>query len=153
MVWPKRKPGALPHREMPDDAKVLYEEARSIASDSPRGAVGLLRVAVDVLLREVITDAGNKSLNDVVGMAVSQGLNPQVQQALDSLRVIGNDAVHPKQLVLQEENAPEIFTTLCILLNLVVEQLVSAPRMAAEMFASLPESNRAAIEKRDGSNS
>ena len=89
-------------------------------------------------------------MNDVVAQAVKNGLTPQAQQALDSLRVIGNDAVHPEQLVMNEENAELIFTSLCRLLNLVVEQLVTTPRQVREMYAGLPAKNLTAIAKRDG---
>lgn len=149
MVWPRVKlPGVPPSPEMPEAPKALYEEARAIAQDSPRAAVGLLRVATELLIRGVVPDAKG-SLNDVVAQAVKNGLTPMAQQALDALRVVGNDAVHPNQLVLDEANAGEIYRSLCRLLNLVVDQLVTAPRLAQEMFDALPESKRSEIERRD----
>jgi hypothetical protein len=134
MVWPRAKPGVPPSPEMPDAPKALYDEARAIAQDSPRAAVALLRVATEILITEVVPDAkGSKgSLNDVVAQAVKNGLTAMAQQTLDALRVIGNDAVHPKQLVLDEANTREIYGSLCRLLNLVVDQLVTAPRLAQD---------------------
>jgi hypothetical protein len=150
MLWPVRLGGIPAHPEMPADVLRLYDEARQVAAVSPRAAVTLLRVAVDILLRHVVPDAGGKTLTDVVGLAVKQGLNPAVRAALDSLRVIGNDAVHPERLVLDEQDPSVKVTTLCKLLNLVVEQLISVPRLAAEMFESLPDGVRKSIERRDG---
>lgn len=151
MVWPLVRLGPQPHAEMQDDPRKLYEEARSIAQNSPRAAVALLRVAVDVLLRQLFPDAKTgDTLDTLVGRAVALGLAPQVQRSLDALRVIGNDAVHPQQLVLDDANATKTFEALCLALNIVVEQMLSVPRQSAELFASLPESKRQQIEKRDG---
>lgn len=150
MVWPPRRPGIPPHREMPAATKQLYEEARDVANASPRAAVALLRVAADVLLREVLPHAGDKPFNALIGDAVKAGLSPVVQIALDVLRAHGNDAVHPVQLVVDEADAPEKVTALCRQLNLVVEQLVAVPRQQREAFDALPESVRAQIAKRDG---
>lgn len=148
LLWPRPTPGVPPSPEMPEAPKALYEEARAIAADSPRAAVALLRVATEVLLREVVPGASG-DLNAVVAQAVKNGLTPMAQQAMDALRIIGNDAVHDVQIVLDEANTASIYNSLCRLLNLVVEQLVTAPRQAEEMYNALPESKRAAIERRD----
>lgn len=150
LIWPRQRGGIPPHREMPQDARQLYEEARDVAHLSPRAGVALLRVALDVLLREVVKDADGRSLNDVIKLAVAQGLTPAVWAAMDALRVIGNDAVHPKQLVLGEEDADAKITALCRLLNLVVEQMISAPRLAQEVFDTLPPSAKDGIARRSG---
>jgi hypothetical protein len=73
-----------------------------------------------------------------------------VRVALDVLRVHGNDAVHPAQLILDEADASAKVTALCQQLNLVVEQMVALPRQQREAFAQLPESIREQIRKRDG---
>jgi hypothetical protein len=150
MLWPVHLTGVPPHPEMPPDTLVLYNEAREVAMASPRAAVALLRVAIDVLLREVIPGAGDKPLNAVIGLAVKGGLSPAVRVALDVLRAHGNDAAHPVQLILDEEDATAKVTGLCQQLNLAVEQLVALPRQQREAFAALPESVRKQIEQRDG---
>lgn len=151
LLWPQATGGVPAHTEMPEASRVLYDEARAVARLSPRAALALLRVAVDVLLREVVPGAGSKRLNDIVGLAVKQGLTPAARVALDALRVIGNDAVHPEQIVLDEEDPAAKVTALCRLLNLVVEQLVAQPRMASEMLDALPDGVKRGIEQRDGS--
>lgn len=150
LLSPRTQGGVLPHPEMPENSRTLYEEARAAASVSPRAAVALLRVAADVLLREVVPGAGSQGLSDVIGLAVKQGLSPHVQVALDALRVHGNDAVHPAQLIIDEPDAPGLVTGLCQQLNLVVEQLISVPRQMQQAFEALPEGVRKQIEKRDG---
>jgi hypothetical protein len=149
IVYPAVRIAVPPHPEMPTAPLELYQEAQDVATRSPRAAAALLRVAVDVLLREVVPGAGRKSLNDVIGMAVANGLTPAVQQALDVLRVVGNDAVHPESIVLDEQDPEAKVVSLSKLMNLVVEQLVATPRLAGEMLETLPETAREAIARRD----
>lgn len=148
MLFPAQVMGLRPHPEMSLPAREVYEEARAIAAASPRAAAGLLRVAVEVLLRGIIPNSQGRPLNDVIGAAMKTGLPPQVGQALDVLRVNGNDALHGT-IDMAETDAASKVMALCSLMNLVVEHLVAAPRMTAEMFAQLPEGVREAIEKRD----
>jgi hypothetical protein len=149
MVYPPARLGVPPHPEMPARPLELYLEAQDVAARSPRAAAALLRVAVDVLLREVVEGAGRKSLNDVIGMAVAAGLTPAVQQALDVLRVIGNDALHPEAIVLDEQDPDAKVASLSKLMNVVVEQMVASPRLAREMLDTLPSGAREGIARRD----
>ena len=47
MIYPKKLTAPLPHEDMPDSAKELYEEARNVSDDSPRAAAALLRVSLE----------------------------------------------------------------------------------------------------------
>lgn len=60
----------------------------------------------------------------------------QVQQALDALRVIGNEAVHPGELDLRDD--VDTASGLFELINVVVEDRITRPKRVAEMFAKLP---------------
>ncbi len=152
MIWPRVGVGVKPHEQMPAAVLELYREGQAVSAESPRAAAALLRVAVDVLLREVVPDSKGKTLNQVIRKAVEGGLNPSARAALDVLRVTGNDAVHPEQQILLDEQDPLAKVhSLCKLLNLVVEQLIATPRMAREMLDALPPEVLASIEKRDGS--
>ena len=76
------------------------------------------------------------------------GLPVKVQQALDTVRVVGNNAVHPGQLDLRDDIATA--TSLFGLVNLIAEVLISQPKHVEEMYRSLlPESQRDAIDRRD----
>ena len=144
MLYPTDAPGPGPHPDMPATVAADYEEARSIVARSPRGAIALLRLAAETLLRELGGDTGR--LNDLIGSMVAEGLSVQVQQALDALRVTGNNAVHPGQIVTDD---PAVATSLFGLLNLVVEQQITQPRSVQAVFDALPEAAREAIARRD----
>jgi hypothetical protein len=139
--------GSRPHVEMPEDVKGDYEEARRIIGQSPRGACALLRLAV----QKLCVDLGEKgdNINADIKSLVEKGLPAEVQVALDSLRVIGNEAVHPGELDLTDDI--ETATGLFNLLNFVVQDRIAAPKERQAMFAKLPQKAVAAINRRDRS--
>jgi len=77
-----------------------------------------------------------RDLNDRIGKLVAAGLPVPVQQAMDTLRVIGSQAVHPAVLDLRDgtETAAGLFD----LLNVVVADRITRPKQIAEMYAKLP---------------
>jgi hypothetical protein len=138
--------GPRPHLDMPEQVKVDYEEARRIVGQSPRGACALLRLGVQKLCEELGGDG--KNINDDIKSLVEKGLPEEVQKALDSLRVIGNNAVHPGEMDLTDDT--ETASALFNLLNFVVEEMISKPQRRRGIFESLPVSVRQAIQIRDG---
>jgi hypothetical protein len=145
-VDPVIRGGPRPHIDMPEDVKGDYEEARRIVGQSPRGACGLLRLG----LQKLCVDLGEKgeNINDDIKSLVQKGLPEEVQQAMDSLRVIGNNAVHPGEMDLKDD--AETATALFNLLNFVVEEMIAKPKRRRGIFDKLPVSVREAIKKRDG---
>ena len=99
--FPGIKSGVLPNRDLPDDILRDFEEAREIANSSPRGAAALLRLCVQKLCTH-LAEKG-KNINDDIASLVRKGLNPKIQQSLDIVRVIGNEAVHPGELDLKDD--------------------------------------------------
>lgn len=138
--------GPRPHVEMPEDAKADYEEARQIIGLSPRGACALLRLCVQKLCVD-LGEPGDNINNDIASL-VKKGLPEEVQQAMDSLRVIGNNAVHPGELDLRDDT--ETASALFNLLNFVVEEMIAQPKRRRSIFAKLPVKAREAIQRRDG---
>jgi hypothetical protein len=137
--------GPRPHVQTPENVRGDYEEARAIVMQSPRGACALLRLAAQKLADDLIE--GNGDLNSKIATLVSQGLSVDVAQALDALRVVGNNAVHPREMVLDDDIATA--TALFECLNLIVEDRVARPRRVAELFDKLPQGARDAITQRD----
>lgn len=135
----------LPNKDMPDEIKADYEEARQILEDSPRGAVALLRLAVQKLMPHL--GGKGKNINDDIAKLVEKGLSKTIQKALDALRVIGNEAVHPGQMDIKDDT--DTASKLFRMMNIIVQTQISDQKEIADIYESLPESKREAIEKRD----
>lgn len=148
MVFPKALTSPLPNLDLPDDIKADYEEARAILSGSPRGAVALLRLSIQKLCRHL--GEPGKNINDDIASLVKKGLSPKVQQALDIVRVVGNNAVHPGQIDLKDNK--DVANSLFGLINLIVDVMITQPKHVEELYQTVvPEPQREAIKKRDGS--
>jgi hypothetical protein len=78
---------------------------------------------------------------------VRKGLETEIQQALDIVRVTGNNAVHPGQIELKDNKA--IAMTLFELVNLIVERHIATPNRIKSMFEKLPPRALRSIEERD----
>jgi hypothetical protein len=79
---------------------------------------------------------------------VKKGLAVEVQEALDTLRVIGNNAVHPGELDLKDDRATA--EGLMHLLNYVVDAMITQPKRRKALFGMVPSGAKEAIVKRDG---
>jgi hypothetical protein len=146
LIYPGGSGAPLPNPDMPVDVRYDYEEARNVVNGSPRAAAALLRLALEKLVAHL--GAEGRDLNDRIGHLVSQGLRPSVQQALDALRVIGNNAVHPGEIALKDDHATA--TALFRLLNVVVDEMITKPNEVEDIFDIIPDSQKEAIQKRDG---
>ncbi|MED0800177.1 DUF4145 domain-containing protein [Bacillus safensis] len=145
LVYPKNPTVKPPNSDMPEEVKKLYNEAREISVLSPRASAALLRLALEKLLP--LLGAQGKRINDMIGDLVKKGLSPKIQQALDSLRVIGNEAVHPGSIDLDEEK--EVALALFKLINLVVEQMITESDEIDEIYSLIPKDKRDGIQDRD----
>jgi len=144
MVYPDRGNAPPPNPDMPQNVRDYYEEAASVSAKSPRAAAGLLRLAVQVLCKE-LGEAG-KNINEDIGSLVKKGLPLTVQQSLDVVRVTGNHAVHPGQIDTDDE---QVVGTLFSLLNVIVEYMVSLPNRVGALYKALPTGALEQIQKRD----
>jgi len=87
-------------------------------------------------------------LNAMIGSLVREkGLRPQVQKALDVVRVTGNNAIHPGMIDPQDgrDQAVALFS----LVNGIVEELITRPKQLDSLYDGLPETVRAQIDNRD----
>jgi hypothetical protein len=146
LVFPDGGIAPPPSADMNEDVLKLYNEAASIASKSPRAAAALLRLAVQVLC-EKLGEPG-KNINDDIGSLVKKGLPLMIQQALDVVRVTGNNAVHPGQIDVDDET---VVASLFGLLNLIVEHMVTLPNQVNTLYQALPKTALDQIKKRDHS--
>jgi len=145
MIVPSEAPVPPAHQDMPAECILDYNEARDVVAISPRAASALLRLALQKLMA-ALGEKG-KNINDDIGSLVTKGLPVQVQQALDFCRVIGNNAVHPGEMEIND--TPEIAHNLFSMMNFIIEDRISRPKHIFALYNQLPEGARNAIEKRD----
>lgn len=146
MVYPLSGTVEMANPDLPDDIKNDYNEAKDIVNISPRGATALLRLAVQKLCVHLGEKGTN--INDDIKSLVKKGLPQTMQQALDSVRVVGNNAVHPGTIDLNDN--VEIAYALFGFVNIICEMLISQPKKVKEYYEKhIPENIRNGIEKRD----
>lgn len=147
LIFPRTRGAPPANSDLSARVRNLYEEAANIEQDSARGAAALLRLCVQLMCLEL--GESGKNINADIGRLVARGLPIEVQMALDVLRVIGNNAVHPGEISLEDQ--PETVAALFTLVNSIADKMITEPKKVAELFDSLPPSVRDAIAKRDGS--
>ncbi|MGQ0551712.1 MAG: DUF4145 domain-containing protein [Planctomycetota bacterium] len=145
MLFPNTGGAEPPNPDLPADIKNDYEEARAILAASPRGSAALLRLAIQRLCSHL--GQPGKNINDDVAALVAAGLPPRVQEALDSVRVIGNEAVHPGAIDLRDNRA--VAGALFKLVNFIATKLITEPNEISSIYGSLPKEKLDAIAKRD----
>lgn len=131
--------------DMPSNVKEVFDEASLILDDSPRASAALSRLAIELLMDEL--KAEGRNLNDKIGYLITQGLPLSIQQALDTVRVIGNNAVHPGEINMSDNK--DMAITLLKFINIIVQNQISEPRSIKEAYSSLPEGAIKGIEQRD----
>ncbi|WP_167467184.1 DUF4145 domain-containing protein [Aquitalea magnusonii] len=146
MIVPSAAPVPPAHPDMPESCLLDYNEAREVVATSPRAASALLRLSLQKLMSEL--GERGKNINDDIGSLVTKGLPIEVQQALDFCRVVGNNAVHPGEIEIND--TPEIAHNLFTMMNFIIEDRISRPKYISALYSQLPEGARKAIEKRDG---
>ena len=147
LIYPPSALEIQPHPEMPDDVRADFDEARQLFFLSPRGAAALLRLSIQKLC--VFLGERGKNLDTDIANLVAKGLHTKVQQALDIVRVIGNEAVHPGQIDLRDE--PEAAEAMFGCVNEIVDEMLAKPKALEALYKQLPAEKLEAIERRDKS--
>ena len=145
MIYPTPHPAPPPTNQMPYEVTTDYLEARRIVGESPRAAAALLRLALQKLMAH-LGETGN-NLNENIGNLVAKGLPEKVQKALDTVRVVGNSAVHPGQFDIKDDRQTAM--ALFDLINIVVETMIVQPRKVDDLYGRLPQSSVDQINRRD----
>jgi hypothetical protein len=147
ILYPPTRYEIEPNPDLPDDIRADFDEARSILDLSPRSAAALLRLCIQKLCKH--RGEPGKNLNEDIGSLVKKGLDPRVQRALDVVRVVGNNAVHPGELDLKDDRqtAAKLFD----LVNRIAFDMITHPKEVEALFAEkVPQGVKKQIAKRDG---
>lgn len=131
--------------DLPDEIRRDYDEAGSILNASPRGAAALLRLAIQKLC--IHLGEPGENLNKDIGALVKKGLSVTVQKALDAVRVVGNNAVHPGKIDMTDNR--DAAETLFRLVNLITEKMISEQKHVDDFYSGLPEGIRLEIDLRN----
>lgn len=145
MIHPNIITVSLPNPDLPDDIKADYMEARDILTKSPKGAAALIRLAIQKLC--VHLGGTGRNINDDISKLVKDGLPAKVQKALDIVRVVGNNAVHPGTIDLNDNR--DLAMSLFGLINIIADVMITQPKQVDELYGGLPANLLEAIEKRD----
>jgi hypothetical protein len=134
-----------PNDDLNDEIKHDYTEAASIVMKSARGAAALLRLSIQKLCKQLGEEG--KNIDKDIGSLVGKGLDIRVQKALDTVRVIGNESVHPGEMDLRDdiEAAFMLFT----LVNAIADQMITQPKLRDALYSMLPQTKLDAIDDRD----
>ena len=146
MLYPDISGIAIANPDLDKDIIADYDEARSIVNKSPRGATALLRLAIQKLCKQ-LGESGDNINNDISDL-VKKGL-PMIQQYLDVVQVVGNNAVHPGQIDLKDDAS--IANKLFDLINIIAQVMITQPKEIEKLYGGLPDNQKKAIEKRDKS--
>lgn len=135
-----------PSPDMPDLVRKDYEEARKVVAISPRAAGALLRLGLQRLCEEILDKKGNID-GLIEQLREEERISTRVYKLMHTVRVIGNDAVHPGEMNLDEDAA--IVSSLFDLVNFIVNDQITRPKEEDDLFKSLPANKRKAIEGRE----
>jgi len=146
MLFPDNGIAPLPEPDMPADVKIDYDEAASIAAKSPRGAAALLRLALQKLCKHLGKEGKNIN-SDIRSLAEDNVLPPLVIKVADTVRIVGNNAVHPGEM--SEEDFDRVSSKLFDLLNFIVKKAITEPKELEALYQATPEKPRASAEEQD----
>ena len=146
MLYPDFGSAPLPSEDMPEDVKKDYEEAARIFIKSPRGAAALLRLGLQKLCIH-LGEEGKNINTDIRSLVKKEVLSGQVIKVADTLRIIGNNAVHPGQIV--DEDFDKVAAKMFDLINAIVEETITKPKMWNNLYEQMPENARNAAEAQD----
>jgi hypothetical protein len=131
---------------MPEMIKSLYDEAAMIVQHSPRGAAALLRLALQTFLKETLNCKGKNINDDIQQLINDQILSQRVTKAMESMRIIGNNVVHPGEINF-EDNC-DIAMKLFDWLNYIVKETITEPKELNALLKELPAEDQKRIEEK-----
>lgn len=145
VLFPTYSFDITPNPDLPVEIKADFIEAMKIVDTSPRGSAALLRLCIQKLCKHLGKTGDN--LNKDIADLVRDGLDARIQKALDIVRVVGNNAVHPGQIDLTDDKnaASKLFR----LINMIADAMITQPKHVDEFYDLLPEASKLQIEKRD----
>jgi hypothetical protein len=139
IVYPRVSPAPAPNPDMPAAPRELYLEAASVMAVSRRAGAAMARATLERLLIELDPSAKKDARLD--------------DRIIDAMQK-GNEALHVDDtpdaavvLVLDAENT-EIVDVIFAAINDLVDELVTKPAARARLLDAVPQSVRAAVDRK-----
>ncbi|EKN3739695.1 DUF4145 domain-containing protein [Yersinia enterocolitica] len=145
LLYPEYNLPILPNEDLEEHIISIFNEARAIFSKSPKGSAALLRLCIQHICIQ-LGENGKKIDSDIQSL-VSKGLPKQIQQSLDIVRVVGNEAVHPGVIDLSDNK--EMALALFELVNYIADEMITRPKKIDELYNKLPKNKLDGIKNRD----
>lgn len=140
MVYPEHCPVVEPNPDMPEAVEDKYREAAKVVFLSPVSAAALLRLALQLLLADILGSESTGNIYRDIDALRKRQLDSSLIRASDIIRITGNESVHPGTIDLNESKGDALY--LFDLLNMICDQCYTQSRRMREMFEKLPESKR-----------
>jgi hypothetical protein len=148
MVYPSASSAPEPSKDMPEDVRKDFEEARQIVEESPKAAAALLRLAMEKLTQNLTGDDDGDLYHNIGDLVEEGRIDERVQKALDSVHVTGNDYVHAGEIYSPDDR--ETAVRLFELVNIIVRLTITREQLIEDAYSEVPESKKDGIEDRDG---
>lgn len=147
-IYPYENELPEPHEDMFKDVKGIYQEARDVYKHSPRAAAALLRLAIEIMIPQLEEYNIKKStINNMIGELVEKDIPEHIQQGLDSIRIYGNEGIHPGEISLNDNQDNVMF--LFDLINIMVDELITRRKKIRSFYDKLPKGKIKGIMNRD----
>lgn len=145
-IFSPREVTIPPEENMPENIKEIYEEASLVLGDSPRASCALLRLALQELMKylkeniQIYNGLNNRNINEDIKEIINignfyQDQKEMLEEAMNSVRLIGNKASHPSELDINDN--PEIANTLFEMINFIVGEIITKPKEREERLNKL----------------
>ena len=135
-----------PNEELNKEIKKIYNEAAAIFKLSPRASSALLRLCLEELLIQI--KIHGKNLNERIGNLIDKGVDKYIRKACDLVRVHGNEAIHPREINLKDDD--KIARRLFWLINKIANVEITEKKEIYELFdETISEKSKKSILKRD----
>lgn len=150
LIWPLNTGVEIPLEEMPEDIKELYKEASYIVELSPRGSCAILRLALQKLCNRLANQDEKKKIDGAIKKLVEEGLPSTLQKAMDTVRIVGDEAVHPGEINIDDNK--ELAIAMFRLMNIIIEKMIVEPKEIDNLYNLMPDNKLQGIENRDKNN-
>jgi hypothetical protein len=152
MVYPSSTTAPVPHEEMPSEARELYVEAREVVGISRRAGAALARASMERLLRSLDPDAGKADLAKRIDRILPK-VSTSLGKMLTVIRHAGNKSLHvednpdPLTILVLDPEEEKIVEYIFTAINNLVDELITRPREADELYETVPQEVRDRVDK------